>query len=96
MVLHSINRLCPPSKTLEQEETRTSSIEIGRSKQVGGTHYKKYPIEPYEFISKNDLSYAQGNIIKYIIRYKDKNGIEDLDKAIHYIELLKKDLEDDT
>ena len=57
-------------------------------KQVAGSHYQDYAIQPLEFITKNKLSYIQGNIIKYITRYKDKNGIEDLQKAKHYIDLL--------
>jgi len=56
--------------------------------QIAGTHYKDMPIQPIEFIQKNGLSYAQGSIIKYICRYKSKNGAEDLKKAIHFIELL--------
>ena len=58
-------------------------------KQVGGSHYQDYAIQPLEFITKNKLSYIQGNIIKYVVRYEQKNGIEDLDKAIHYINILK-------
>ena len=57
--------------------------------QVGGDHYKQYAIQPIEFITKNNIPYIEGNIIKYIVRWKDKNGVEDLDKIIHYIELLK-------
>ena len=57
-------------------------------KQVGGSHYKDFTIQPLEFITKNKLSYIQGNIIKYVTRYKDKNGVEDLQKAKHYIDLL--------
>jgi len=57
-------------------------------KQVGGSHYKDFDIQPLEFITKNKLSYIQGNIIKYVTRYKDKNGVEDLQKAKHYIDLL--------
>ena len=45
-------------------------------------------IQPIEFIHKNGLSFIQGNIIKYVCRYKAKNGIEDLQKAKHYIDLL--------
>ena len=56
-------------------------------KQVGGTHYKDHKIQPYEFIQKNNLNYLQGVVIKYIVRYKDKNGIEDLEKIIHYCQL---------
>ena len=58
-------------------------------KQVGGSHYQDYAIQPLEFITKNKLSYIQGNIIKYVVRFSQKNGTEDLDKAIHYINILK-------
>jgi hypothetical protein len=59
--------------------------------QVGGSHYKFFKIQPYEFISKNDLSFFQGNVIKYVVRYPYKNGVEDLQKIIHYcqLEILK-------
>ena len=57
--------------------------------QVGGNHYSKYEIQPIEFITKNKIPYIEGNIIKYICRWRDKNGVEDLNKALHYIELLK-------
>ena len=58
-------------------------------KQIGGEHYKTMAIQPSEFIFKNNLNWCQGNVIKYVCRYKDKNGIEDIDKAIHYLQLLK-------
>ena len=58
-------------------------------KQIGGKHYKDFKIQPIEFITKNKLSFIQGNIIKYVCRYDKKNGNEDIDKAIHYCELLK-------
>lgn len=57
-------------------------------KQVDGSHYKDCAIQPIEFIHLNELSFIQGNIIKYVVRYKDKNGIKDLEKAKHYIEIL--------
>lgn len=60
-----------------------------REKQVGGTHYIDMPIQPVDFIVKNNLSFLQGCIIKYICRYKYKGGREDLQKAIHFIEMLK-------
>ena len=62
--------------------------------QIGGSHYKSFHIQPYEFISKNNLSFFQGNVIKYVCRYLNKNGIEDLEKIIHYCELEKKKLKD--
>ena len=58
-------------------------------KQVGGDHYKRYAIQPAQFALANGLDYAQSNAIKYIVRHADKNGVQDLDKAIHYVELLK-------
>ena len=57
-------------------------------KQVGGNHYKKYHILPIEFIVKNNIGFVEGNVIKYILRFKDKGGVQDLLKAKHYIELL--------
>jgi hypothetical protein len=57
-------------------------------KQIGGNHYLKYKIQPVEFIIKNNIGFVEGNIIKYILRFKDKGGIADLEKAKHYIELL--------
>ena len=57
-------------------------------KQVAGSHYKKYAIQPVEYAMLNNLNYCQANAIKYTTRYKDKGGIEDLRKAIHNIEIL--------
>ncbi len=59
-----------------------------RKKQVGGNHYKKMKIQPIEYIVANQLEYRVANIIKYISRYKDKNGLQDLEKAKHYLEML--------
>jgi hypothetical protein len=58
-----------------------------QDRQVGGSHYKNFRIQPYEFISKNNLSFFQGNVVKYVCRYLSKNKIEDLQKIIHYCEL---------
>jgi len=57
------------------------------AKQVGGTHYQGN-IEPWDYIVSNKLGYLEGNIIKYVSRYKKKNGREDLLKAQHYLERL--------
>ena len=56
--------------------------------QEGGGHYKAMPIQPIEFIHANGIPYIEGNVIKYICRHRAKNGIEDLKKAKHYIDLL--------
>jgi len=58
------------------------------NKQVGGSHYKDFSIQPVEFIQKNGLGFCEGNAIKYLCRWKEKGGIQDLQKAIHYVELL--------
>ena len=67
-----------------------SSTVSALDRQVGSSqHYKDFKIQPIEFITANKLSFIQGNVIKYICRYDKKNGKEDIDKAIHYCELLK-------
>ena len=58
-------------------------------RQVGGKHYKNFKIQPIEFITANNLNFIQGCVIKYFCRFDKKNGNEDLDKVIHYCELLK-------
>lgn len=56
--------------------------------QVGGDHYLKFAIMPMEYSMANNLNACQHTAIKYVTRYKDKGGIEDLRKAIHTIEML--------
>lgn len=58
------------------------------TKQVGGGHYKEFGIQPVEYIHANNLSFLEGNVVKYITRHKSKNGIEDIKKVIHYCELI--------
>ena len=62
--------------------------------QVGGNHSTKFPIQPYEFISKNNLSFFQGNVVKYVCRYQRKGGAEDIKKIIHYCQLELKKMRD--
>ena len=57
-------------------------------RQVGGNHYKNFKIQPLEFIMANNLDGCQMNIIKYVCRHEFKNGLQDLEKAKHYIDLL--------
>jgi hypothetical protein len=63
------------------------------SRQVGGTHYKRAH-QPWEIIEEWGLDYWAGNVVKYILRYKFKNGVEDLEKAKHYLEYLIKKEQD--
>lgn len=57
-------------------------------KQIGGDHYKNQGIQPIEYIHANKLDFFEGNAVKYITRHRVKGGKADLEKAIHYIELL--------
>ena len=57
-------------------------------KQIGGDHYKGMAIQPIQYIQANKLTYIEGNIVKYISRWREKNGIEDLLKIKHYVEFL--------
>lgn len=63
-------------------------MDCAKDKQIGGSHYKDMKIQPVEFIVQNNIGYIEGNIIKYVCRYKNKNGIQDLEKAKHYLEML--------
>ena len=57
-------------------------------KQIGGKHYIKYKIQPSQFVVENRLLYAEGCVIKYIVRHQDKGGKEDLEKAKHMIDMI--------
>lgn len=57
-------------------------------KQVAGDHYERCSIQPWEVIRRNGLDYFTGNIIKYVFRFRTKNGVEDLLKAKHYLEYM--------
>ena len=72
-------------------ETVTKDFNVGRKaidNQVGGNHYKKFTIQPAEFCHKNKIPYLEATAIKYLCRWKDKGGIQDLEKAKHFIDLL--------
>lgn len=56
--------------------------------QEGGSHYKDKAIQPVEYIHANGLGFCEGNVVKYVTRWRDKNGLADLKKAKHYIDLL--------
>ena len=58
-------------------------------KQIAGTHYMKMAIQPAEFINKNNLLFAEGNAIKYICRHSAKGGVEYINKAIQYLEMIR-------
>jgi len=80
--------------TPQEEETMQSMLSKGANGtsaldvQVAGNHYKDLAIQPVEYIHANGIGYFEGNVIKYVSRWKAKNGIKDLEKAKHYLELL--------
>jgi hypothetical protein len=74
--------------TEEVREAFKGATFIAATTQVGGNHYKDMPIPPREYIKANNIGWDEGNAIKYISRWREKNGIQDLEKAIHYIQLL--------
>ena len=58
------------------------------SDEISPKHYSQFKIEPFDFIHENGLGFAEGNVIKYVCRWREKNGIEDLEKAMRYLQLL--------
>lgn len=56
--------------------------------QIAGDHYKKLAIQPIEYIHRNNIPYMEGNVIKYVTRWRSKGGVADLEKARHYIDML--------
>jgi len=56
--------------------------------QVAGSHYKTKAIQPWDYIAANELGYFEGNIVKYVSRWRDKGGVQDLRKAQHYLDKL--------
>ena len=71
-----------------QKATGFADLTKPLSEQIGGDHYRQGDIQPIEYIHANDMDFFSGNVVKYITRWKYKNGLEDLKKAKHYIELL--------
>ena len=58
---------------------------------VSPDYYARYDIEPISFSMRNNIPYAEGNVIKYVLRHDMKGGAEDIDKAIRYLELIKEE-----
>ena len=63
-------------------------IEKPTNSQIGGDHYKNKAIQPIDYILANKMDFCSGNVVKYITRFKEKNGVEDLKKAKQYIDFL--------
>jgi hypothetical protein len=63
--------------------------------QVGGNHYKLMKIQPVTFVVENKIEYREANIIKYVCRWRNKNGLQDLQKASHYLQMLIEEAENE-
>jgi hypothetical protein len=70
------------------EWAEQNKLESALDMQVAGSHYKKLKIQPIEFIHANNIPFAEGSVIKYVTRWREKGGIKDLEKARHFIDLL--------
>lgn len=80
--------------TLEDYFKRLQEIPNVFAKQVAGSHYQEGTIQPWEIISDWKLDFWTGNVIKYLLRFPYKNGKEDLEKALHYLEYLINNYDD--
>ena len=83
------NTTAPPAQQeLHTEETKPIQQESATNTQVGGNHYTKLAIQPMRYSMENGLDALQHTVIKYVTRFRDKNGIEDLEKAKHCLDML--------
>ena len=67
---------------------KDSNLSSSYDKQIGGSHYLKYKIQPSKFVIENKLLFPEASVIKYMLRHQDKDGKKDLLKAIHFIEMI--------
>jgi len=87
--LHSANSWLPEVNTgTPMPNVKPPKGESALNNQEGGDHYKKLKIQPIEYIHANGIPFAEGSVIKYVTRWRDKNGLKDLKKARHFIDLL--------
>lgn len=69
-------------------QKRLAMLESVNNRQEGGNHYKTLAIQPWDYIIQNNLGFLEGNVIKYVTRWKDKEGLQDLQKARHFLDKL--------
>jgi len=77
--------------TVRDKEFKKTDMKklAARNKQVGGNHYKDCKIQPIDYIMENNLTFCEGNALKYITRHRRKgDGAKDIHKAIHYLEMI--------
>ena len=82
---------------MTNSEIFKKSVYESLDNQVGGKHYRNMKIQPAEFINENKLLFAEGNAIKYICRHQTKGKRQDIEKAIHFLEMIiERDYDADT
>ena len=72
----------------DSHQSKPSNMSEANKTQVAGSHYKQKSIQPWDYIAANELGYFEGNIVKYVSRWRDKGGVDDLRKAQHYLQKL--------
>jgi hypothetical protein len=88
-----LRKQSPERKDKDGEELMTSEFKTSEKRddpydKTDPQHYSKFPIEPWDFIQQNKLDFFEGNVVKYICRWKNKGGVGDLRKAVTYIEKI--------
>ena len=76
------------SQELKDFSARLADKPSALDVQVAGSHYKDQKIQPIEYIHANNIPFAEGCVIKYVSRWRQKGGIKDLEKARHFLDLL--------
>lgn len=86
---HRKEKEAADKKRMAEEQIASKILSKALDMQVGGTHYKDCKIQPVEYIHANDLTFLEGNVIKYITRHKTKgDGEADIRKVIHYAQMI--------
>lgn len=84
--IHGCTRAEPTDFLTITKTSKESTVTNPDTEQIGGKHYKRLAIQPWDYVLANDLDYFQGSIIKYVTRWRDKGWTEDLHKAKHFLD----------
>jgi len=88
MMDDAIRETVKDTKDFKKTNIKKEAI-IATDRQVGGDHYKTCKIQPVDYIVENNLTFLEGNVVKYITRHRRKGeGANDIEKVIHYCELI--------
>jgi hypothetical protein len=71
-----------------QEPAKPETPSPALSRQIGGDHYSKLAIQPIKYIEANRLGFSAGCVVKYVTRWRDKGGVADLEKAVHFLQMM--------